>query len=409
MIPNKKKYFFFPKLQLKHLLFLLFFIISILKKTFQMHFEKSFKLAVDFLKLYLYDIGDFFSIIPFLITKKRTQTKKLEKKTKRGKNDIKYLHTDVVKDSTSFKNALLFSIVDFIAQISPVVFYIVKEDQKLEVRTTNLNTIVIFNIVFIMLFSYLILHTKFYNHHIFALLIDIFCFIILTVFDFIKIYKEKEGISTMAIIYLLIKTINVILYSFSNVLAKFLILYNFFSTYGLLVVKSIFDLIFLIIFSSPFIFKKIEIKNEGSKLIFSMIADIFEEKKYYIIVICYTLISFLYNNLSLKIIDVFSPNHFAISRVLENMGVFIIDLIINGIYSEDYIAIKITVYILLIFSTIIFNEFLVINIFNFAKNTKLFLDYEFEIENCINEEFEENEEPNSTIYNDDRKLSLINL
>ena len=140
-----------------------------------------------------------------------------------------------------------------------------------------------------------------------------------------------------------------------------------------------------------------------------MIADIFEEKKYYIIVICYTLISFLYNNLSLKIIDVFSPNHFAISRVLENMGVFIIDLIINGIYSEDYIAIKIIVYILLIFSTIIFNEFLVINIFNFAKNTKLFLDYEFEIENCINEEFEENEEPNSTIYNDDRKLSLINL
>ena len=87
----------------------------------------------------------------------------------------------------------------------------------------------------------------------------------------------------------------------------------------------------------------------------------------------------------------------------------IIDLIINGIYSEDYIAIKIIVYILLIFSTIIFNEFLVINIFNFAKNTKLFLDYEFEIENCINEEFEENEDPNSTIYNDDRKLSLINL
>ena len=182
MISNKKKYFFFPKLQLKHLLFLLFFIISILKKTFQKNFEKSFKLAVDFLKLYLYDIGDFFSIIPFLITKKRTQTKKLEKKTKRGKNDIKYLHTDVVKDSTSFKNALLFSIVDFIAQISPVVFYIVKEDQKLEVRTTNLNTIVIFNIVFIMLFSYLILHTKFYNHHLFALLIDIFCFIIFIFF-----------------------------------------------------------------------------------------------------------------------------------------------------------------------------------------------------------------------------------
>ena len=163
------------------------------------------------------------------------------------------------------------------------------------------------------------------------------------------------------------------------------------------------------IFSTPFIFKKIEIKNGESKLIFSMIADIFEEKKYYIIVILYTLISFCYNNLCLKIIDVFSPNHFAISRVLENMGVFIIDLIINGIYSEDYIAIKIIVYILLFFSTIIFNEFLVINIFNFAKNTKLFLDYEFEIENCINEEFEENEDLSYIGTINNKNLLMNNL
>ena len=214
MVLNKKKYFFFPKLQLKHLLFLFFFLISIMKKTFQIYFEKNLKLAVDFLKLYLYDIGDFFSIIPFLITKKRAQSKRIENKAKKGKNDIKYLHNDVVenkKNLISFRNVLLFSVVDFVAQISPIVFYIVKEDQKLEVRTTNLNTVIIFNIVFIMLFSYLVLHTKFYSHHLFALLIDILCFMILTVFDFIKIYKEKEGISTMAIVYILIKTINVIL------------------------------------------------------------------------------------------------------------------------------------------------------------------------------------------------------
>ena len=44
---------------------------------------------------------------------------------------------------------------------------------------------------------------------------------------------------------------------------------------------------------------------------------------------------------------------------------------------EDYeIAIKIIMFILLIFASIIFNEYLVINICGLAKKTKLFLDYE---------------------------------
>ena len=48
--------------------------------------------------------------------------------------------------------------------------------------------------------------------------------------------------------------------------------------------------------------------------------------------------------------------------------------------------------ILLILSALIFNEILVINICGLAKNTKLFLEYEAENENSINEEKEDNED-----------------
>ena len=70
---KQKKYFFFPKLQLRHLLFLFFFIISFIKKGTQIYFEKNQRIAIEFLKLYMYDVGDFLSIIPFLIIKKRMQ------------------------------------------------------------------------------------------------------------------------------------------------------------------------------------------------------------------------------------------------------------------------------------------------------------------------------------------------
>ena len=68
---SKKKYLFFQKFRLTHLLFLIFLIIALIKKAVQLYFDNSPKLAIDFLKLYLYNIGDFLSIIPLLIMKKK--------------------------------------------------------------------------------------------------------------------------------------------------------------------------------------------------------------------------------------------------------------------------------------------------------------------------------------------------
>ena len=222
------------------------------------------------------------------------------------------------------------------------------------------------------------MHTKFYRHHLFAFSIDILCLIILTIIDLIHLFKDIGENEMMSIIYILIKILCVMLYSLENVWAKYMFLYNYLSSYALLTTKSLFHFIYLIIFSFPFVFKKIGIKDKEQRNIFSMIGEIFDDKTYYFIFIGYTIISFFYNNLCFKIIDIFSPNHFAISRLLENIGIFIMDLIINGPRSSEDLFVKILMYILLIIAALIYNEFLIINICDLSKNTKLFLDYEAE-------------------------------
>ena len=56
-------------------------------------------------------------------------------------------------------------------------------------------------------------------------------------------------------------------------------------------------------------------------------------------------------------------------------------------------------FILLIISAFIYNEFLVINICGLSKNTKLFLDYEAENEILLNKDIE-NEEQNIGVIED---------
>ena len=78
------RYFLFPVLESKHFLFLLFFVAMICKSVVKIFLkkqrnknennvnEKNIESFVeDFFKLYVYLIGDFLSIIPYLIVKYR--------------------------------------------------------------------------------------------------------------------------------------------------------------------------------------------------------------------------------------------------------------------------------------------------------------------------------------------------
>ena len=115
-------------------------------------------------------------------------------------------------------------------------------------------------------------------------------------------------------IYLVVKIIKDIFYSFSDVLLKVIFLYDFISPYTMLLSKSIIDFFYLVIFSIPFIYI-------GKKSIFLKIVEFFAYKEFVMIAIGFTINSFFYNILLFQIINVFSPNHFIVAKVFENFGV----------------------------------------------------------------------------------------
>ena len=136
----------------------------------------------------MYDVGDLLTIIPFIIMKKRMNNKKRGERlnSTASNNSLKYIYTNQIENKNNcglIRNIFIFALVDFIAQISPVIYYVVKEDQQLVVKKANLICTLIFNIIFVIIFSVLILHTNFYRHHLFAFSIDIVIVIILTTFE----------------------------------------------------------------------------------------------------------------------------------------------------------------------------------------------------------------------------------
>ena len=72
---SKKKYILFPKPHCNHFLFLLYFIVSIIKQTILKDFKSKDNLSIPIFKLYIYDIGDFLSLIPYLVLRKKQNQK----------------------------------------------------------------------------------------------------------------------------------------------------------------------------------------------------------------------------------------------------------------------------------------------------------------------------------------------
>ena len=410
---NKKKYILFPKLDLKYLLFLFFFIVSIIRSLMKNYIEDNEGLSVEFLELYINIISDFISIIPVLIILKRTKsTKNDTRMTIKDKFSNLILKTSEeqvkVYKGGAFIKLLIFTTVDFFSQVSSRIFYIIINVKKITIKLTSLNSTLIFNIIFIFLLSKIMLHTNFFRHNYFSLIIDIICLIVLITFDVIEIIYDT-GDKAIIIIYILIKIFGILLYSIEDVLAKIIFLYHYYNPYTLLLYKSIFTFCYLIIFTFPFIFIELNDEKGEKQNVFVMIGNIFKEWENILFVILFIVSSFFYNIIILKIIDSFSPNHFVIAKVLENFGIIILDIIINGAASQKYLSVKIILNILLIFSSLIYNEFLVINICGLSKNTKLFLNYEAQLEILPENNFDNNDDESCCEEEDNNSMEIISM
>ena len=92
-----------------------------------------------------------------------------------------------------------------------------------------------------------------------------------------------------------------------------------------------------------------------------------------LLVIGLVIISFIYNISILLLIDKFTPNNFIVAKSFENFLNFIYSVIEKGEQFLVILIIKSILYILLIFSAFIYNEFIVINICGLAEETEIYL------------------------------------
>ena len=272
-------------------------------------------------------------------------------------------------------NMFLITILDFIAQISTVIFYLIIGEQKFQVKQANWNITLIFNVISLFLFSRLLLNIIFHRHHYFSLIVFIVCLIVIVILDILQIKEEYGDNFKKPIIFLSIKIFTVILYSIEDVIVKVMFLNYYFTPYFLLLLKAIVQFFYLIIFSIPLIFIKITLESGEKVIIFDLFKDIFKEKIYILYYIIYLINSFFYNILNFIIIDKFSSNHSGNSRIFENFGIFIINIIQKSIQINFIFGIRFVMYILLILASFIFNEIIVINACGLAEGTQLFLDY----------------------------------
>ena len=188
----------------------------------------------------------FLSIIPFIILKKKSQikynpinsnTKKLHKKE----------YNEKIRKRTITKYTLipLTAILTYVFKLIHYYYFH---------RIGTFFSFWLLDLVFISIFSFLILKTKFYRHQFFSIIIMIIFGIILNIINTLKGIDLKKLFS---------KTLNHMLYSFNMVIKKYIIDYTFCYASELLTYDG---LITLVLFIITLIFStKYEMKTNDCK------------------------------------------------------------------------------------------------------------------------------------------------
>ena len=371
------KIFYFTKLTWKYIIFLLFFVFSFLQNFIIRWISMNSKdIAQPFLNTYLFVVSDYLAIIPYLIViirSKHIKSENIELK----KVDKRLIHNQGTKKSKNFIWLILsLTLFDFLSHISSLMFYIIYGKNDRSVSENNLSSLLIFNTFTIYLFTKWILKTDFYKHHYFSILINIFCVLILGTLDIINIISSDNDSETDMIIFYIFKKISsIIFYSIEDVIGKKILMEEFISIYELLLYRGFFETLLDILFTMPFFFIEVTDKSTGvdeTGIIFRRIKNLFDKLNTFKIVLFVTT-NLFYNIFIWLIIDQFSPIHYAISNILDSCGT-LIRLWITEPENIDLPILRIFIYLILIFGSLIHTEIIVINYWDLQKNTKIFLE-----------------------------------
>ena len=376
---------FIPRLTKKHLLFLAFSISSFFREFMSLYkfpdYDKEDLVQKKYFDILQNVISDLLQGILYLLSKLKEK-----RESKKLKNSLKIESLD--KDNIATNNEgfikiiLKISAIDFFCQLFFLIFTISFSIDD-AIKKENQNFLLIIDITSRFLFCRYILKTFFYRHHIASMIINMLVFIILGILDILSIInkedEDKKIEATHKIVFGIFLIIQTIAYSYEDVLNKIALEKDYFTPYSLLFYKGIFQIPLVIILS---LFILIYKDNQGNNVWKSFSILDSDVLNFILIKRSIFIVFNILRSISLvQVIDKFSSQYLSILKVLESLFIYIYFLV--DIQGKDYfkwyenIIMSIS-FLILVLTSLIYNEVLVLNIFGLQDYTQHGLDIQAE-------------------------------
>ena len=401
------KFLIFGKFSFNHIYFLFYPLFAIIKDILIAIFDKH-DISRYFFFMYLQILSRFLAIIPYLINKKLSKKKNVDQKKKNKKHEVEYIY-NVTKTSKInkrlIKSILRVAILEFLAESLNCIFHFI--NNKPEALRYTMQIFLVINTMTQYIVGYFVLNYHFYKHHILSFVINIFVVAIFLAFDIIEIVDRKIT-DYQYYIFIFIRMIKLFLFALDDNYSKQVFHTHFLSPFSLMLFNGIFETIFLLIFSIPFIFLKT--RDTGV----SIFIDFKEYLKGINLLISFGILfcNFFFQTFVLIIIDRFSPSHLALGFIIYSFCYNIFHIIMNIRKNKENkwnIYVYFLFYIILFIGAMIHNEIFIINKWGFNANTNLFLNYklEEEIRISIIKENEDNEDEVTENLGEQQRDTLI--
>jgi len=344
------------RINIKFLIPILGGIIRLIYKYIIVLNDKYEALTINpfLLSIYTY-IGMILAFIPYLIRNYRSKKSYINPDIfpNESKLNIKLIfHNDIFKKTrfNKYKYIVIASIFDFISTLLSYVFCM-----------NVVYNLWIFDIIFISIFSYFILGSKFYRHQYLSMIIILVLGFILNIIEYIKLDESENSFS---LIDVFIKFLTEIFFCLTIVIIKYNLEKNYSSPYELCIWEGAIGLILHII--CLVIINSLELTIGGNeypkniKYYFDNynINDFIES----LIVI---ITGFVFNISLMLTCNYFTPAHVLITSIIKEYHYYL--------QKGEYPVLNIIGFLILViilFAFLIFVEIIEINIFNISFNTK---------------------------------------
>ena len=372
---------FIPRLTKKHLLFLGFSISSFFREFMSLinpsNDEKEKEVPKRYFDILENVFSDLLQGILFLLETIRRKKESSKLKNKRINSSEADLNNKD-KNTTKFGIIPILSIIsalDFYCQLMFLIFVLVFNKDNV-IKRYYQDFVLIIDITSRFLFCRYILKTYFYRHHIASMIVNIGAFLVICFLDIKHIIQFDNEKPEIIIIFGIVLVIQTVAYSLEDVLNKIALTRDNITPYSLLFYKGLFQVPFVIILTFFILMYEDNEKNNVFQIFLNSPIKEFISIKRSIFIFCNIIRSICL----VQVIDSFSSQYLSILKVLESL-LFFIYFLIDDIFDQkqeifslyDTIILFI-LFIILVLTSLVYNEIVVLNIFGLQDYTQHGLD-----------------------------------